>query len=231
VKFKLATVLMAIGLGGTSAYAADLPAMPMRAPAAVVAQTWSGVYVGANAGYAWGKTKGEFNSTAPGNFNMDGGLAGAQIGVNYQINSLVLGVEADYQWSDIQGSNTAVPFGILLTNTARIQHFGTVRGRVGWAWDRVLIYGTGGWAFGARTEVTTAALGISLAGQETLSGWTAGGGLEYALSPSWSAKVEYLHMALSEKQFLANVCLPGNCLFGADVDLVRVGLNFRGSWY
>jgi len=74
--------------------------------------------------------------------------------------------------------------------------------------------------------VTPAALSGS--GSRTLDGWAAGAGVEYAFAPNWSAKLEYLHVELDQKTFFAGVCaVPSLCQAGADVDLVRVGLNYR----
>ena len=214
-----------------AAYAADLPvkARPMiPAPAF----SWTGFYVGLNAGYAWGDTTGTFFTPAPGNFDISGALAGGQLGANYQFaNNVVIGIEADYQWADIDGSAST---GAGVINTAEIERFGTVRGRLGYAWDRWLGYVTGGYAFGARTNVTVVPAAVT-SSSATLDGWTAGVGVEYAFAPNWSAKLEYLHIELDEKTFFPGVgacAVTALCQVGADVDLVRVGLNYRfgGAW-
>jgi len=97
-----------VAMAATAALGADVmpgrPLPPPRAPVTYVPFfTWNGAYVGLNAGYGWGDTSGTLFA-APGNFNVSGGLAGGQIGGNYQFNNIVLGVEADYQWADIDGS-------------------------------------------------------------------------------------------------------------------------------
>jgi outer membrane immunogenic protein len=223
-KFSI-SLLSAIALiVPAAASAADMPvkARPMTAAPAF---SWTGIYVGANAGYAWGDTTGTFFTGAPGNYNINGPLAGGQIGGNYQFaNNIVIGLEADYQWADIDGSAVVVAG---VTTSTEIERFGTVRGRLGYAWDRWLGYVTGGYAFGARTNVAVAGAGV-IASSNNLNGWAAGVGVEYAFAPNWSAKLEYLHVELDEKTFFAGVCaVPSLCQVGADVDLVRVGLNYR----
>jgi outer membrane immunogenic protein len=210
-----------------AASAADLPVKARPAAMTPVPQfSWTGIYVGLNAGYGWGDTSGTLFSTAPGNVNLGGALAGGQIGANYQFNNIVLGIEADYQWADIDGSSTTLA-GVI--RTAEVERFGTVRGRLGFAWDRWLAYVTGGYAFGAKTNVSIVP-GTLLASSATLDGWTAGVGVEYAFAPNWSAKLEYLHIDLNDKTFFSGLgacAVTSLCQTGANIDLVRVGLNYR----
>jgi outer membrane immunogenic protein len=135
----------------------------------------------------------------------------------------VLGVEVDYQWANINGSGTAGG----ITDSARVRDFGTARARVGYAWDRWLVYGTGGWAFDARTRysfVTPA----GPTGSRELDGWAAGAGVEYAFAPNWSAKLEYLHVDLDRRNYPTVVgCAATACTVGANLDTVRLGLNYR----
>jgi outer membrane immunogenic protein len=211
-----------------AASAADLPARPVyKAPIAAPAFSWTGIYIGGNVGYGWGRTRGTAATSLgglPGQFDLDGIVGGGQIGANYQIANWVLGVEVDYQGSSVDGSNTVG----AITDSAKIDRFGTVRGRLGYAWDRWMVYGTGGYAFSARTNYNfvTPALG---SGSRDLDGWAAGGGIEYAFAPNWSAKVEYLHLNLDTKAFTGLACAPAACTVGADVDTVRVGVNYRFS--
>jgi outer membrane immunogenic protein len=162
------------------------------------------------------------------NIDLDGGLAGGQIGVNWQTGHWVLGIEADYQWANIDGDAPTIGG---LTGSAEVKRFGTVRGRLGYASDRWMLYGTGGWAFGARATASTTGL-INVNDSHTLDGWTAGVGVEYAFAPNWSTKVEYLHVNLDEKAFFTGTfafcsIAPSTCTAGADIDLVRVGINYR----
>jgi len=221
---KLAIALCSVMAMSASASAADLP---VKAPRQVAAPafSWTGFYIGANVGYAWGDTTGTA-FTPPGNFEISGPLAGGQVGVNYQVNNFVFGIEADYQWASIDG-NGALLGGFV--DHAEVRRFGTVRGRLGFAWDRFMLYGTGGWTYGARLEANTAAPGIVFADNRSLSGWNAGVGLEYAFAPAWSLKLEYLHVNLDERTYFgAFGCAPvAACQLGADIDLIRVGVNYR----
>ena len=213
-----------------AATAADMPVKAAPRPVMVApAFSWTGFYLGVNGGWGWGNSKRELLGLA-GSFDIDGALAGGQVGFNYQFagSGFVLGFEADYQWANIEGTAGIFPANL----SVELQRFGTARGRLGWAWDRFMIYATGGWAFGARTEVT---LGPGILGAPLLSvsqdrsGWTAGAGIEWAFAPNWSAKLEYLHIDLDNKQIFGPlVCGPlAGCRSGADIDLIRVGVNWR----
>ena len=200
-------------LAAGSANAADMPVRGPVQPAMVAPVfSWTGFYIGANVGYGWGDTDRVALFT---NFSdMDGILGGVQGGFNYQFagTPFVIGIEADYQWADIS------------SNFVQVNRFGTVRGRVGYAWDRFMLYGTGGWAFEANTEVN---FGLGLLGSRSLDGWTAGAGIEWAFLPNWSAKLEYLHIDLKSDTFFGPNMCPLGCQAGADIDLIRVGLNWR----
>jgi outer membrane immunogenic protein len=218
-----------------AAGAADLA--PVAAPAQAVF-SWSGFYVGANGGY--GTAQGNSILTAPGFVGTStgdtgkGGLAGGQIGANWQTGILVLGVEADYQWADI--SRTAAfgcGLGCVVSEKVGMTGFGTVRGRVGAAFDRVLLYATAGGAWLGAQDEATVTLGaltgqldkISLSG----AGWTAGGGLEVALDRNWSGKGEYLYLATSRLSGSGAVVLVGPVRIDVDAHahIGRVGVNYR----
>ena len=194
-KLLLASVgLLAFGVA--SASAADIPrgqAMPTKAPVYVAPPyNWTGSYVGINGGGA---------------FNTTGGLVGGTLGYNYQVGQVVYGLEGDMDWSNIRDSGRSV----------RNDWLGTVRGRLGYAFDRFMPYVTGGAAFGnIRTSVD--ALGSS---NETKAGWALGGGIEAAITGPWTAKVEYLHVDLGR----GGSVLGTNARF--DANIVRAGLNYR----
>jgi len=165
-------------------WAADLPQpAPPQAPVAympVVAPVynWGGIYYGINGGYGFGHsdwTNPLIAGGSTGNFNISGYVVGATIGANYQMDALVLGVEGDFDFDDIQGTNSSVfcPLACQTKNT----WLGTVRGRIGYAADRVLFYGTGGAAFGN----IEAGISGNLETQ-TKAGWTAGAGVEAAFA-------------------------------------------------
>ncbi len=207
-----------LGLAVTGASAADLPrAMPpVKAPAFVpAAYSWNGFYLGINGGYAWGSSDWNgFGSSA----DPSGGLVGVTAGYNWQSGQWVFGLEADIDWVDIKGSftNAACPTGCETKNT----WLGTARGRLGYAFDRVMPYVTGGAAFG-QVKATQAGIGSV---SDTNVGWTVGAGIEAAIVANWTAKIEYLYVDLGDVACAA--CLPtSNVDFRTHV--VRAGLNFR----
>ena len=204
------------------ALAADLPrpvykAPSMYAPAPIF--SWSGAYIGINGGYGWGSSRITTPAGATtGNFDINGGLAGGTLGYNIQAGSIVYGIEGDLDYSWIKGNSAPIAAGGF---EVRNRYLATVRGRVGYAFDRFLPYITAGGAFG--DVRTTTILGRSTDQQ---FGWTVGGGLEYAFLGNWSAKLEYLYVRLSNADCPAAVCgLNDEVRFRSNV--VRAGLNYR----
>jgi outer membrane immunogenic protein len=214
-KILLATVGI-LALGVASASAADLPrreAMPTKAVPYVSMYNWTGLYVGVNGGYGW--SRGGFAGDA------DGFIGGGQIGYNWQAvgSPWVFGLEADFQGADLSNSGTIG--GVTLN--AETNMFGTVRGRVGYAWDRTMLYATGGYAY-ARNEITASAGGASISNNEWRSGYTVGGGIEHALWDRWTAKLEYLYVHTDDSTVtLAGVPFTGD----NNINIVRAGLNYR----
>jgi len=185
--------------------------------------------------------------------NANGFIGGGQIGWNWQwYQFAVLGVEADFSGLAGKGSNsftTVLPVdgsGDKLASTTsvdrRLEFLGTVRGRLGFALDRLLIFGTGGYAYGhaqSSTTITQTCIGLCvpisgppLLGSENLGGWAAGGGMEYSFG-FWSVKAEYLHYDLGHMQYapttLTSAFTTINVASTANFkgDLVRVGLNYQ----
>jgi outer membrane immunogenic protein len=204
-------LLSSVALLGLTAgaMAADLPSR--RAPAPIVAAvpvfTWTGFYVGVNAGYGWSND--DFDAFDAADIDDDGGfVGGAQIGYNYQIGSFVVGLEGDIQYADF-GAEGAFDFdGDGADDVIESSDwFGTARARAGVAFDRALVYATGGFAFA-----------------DDANGWTVGGGLEYAFTDNLTAKVEGLYVNLEEDD-IAGVELDN------DFGVVRAGLNFKFGTY
>lgn len=229
-KLLLASVGLSV-LAVSSAIAADIAPTrryPMpKAPAYVPFFTWTGFYLGVNAGYGFGTS----NWNAPaiglttGDFDISGAVVGGTIGYNWQLGSTVLGVEGDIGWSGIKGSATCV--GLLTCETSN-SWLGTARGRIGYAFDRFLPYITGGAAFGeikGNASITGTPVFVDLV-TKTQVGWTAGGGLEYGFGMNWTAKLEYLYVDLGSIE-----CPAASCLTTVDIDfrthLVRGGLNYK----
>jgi outer membrane immunogenic protein len=215
-------VLACVGiaaLGGVAA-AADLPpaggAPYYKAPAvyAPPAYTWSGFYLGINGGGAWGTS----SWTTPGSFDTSGGFVGGTIGYNYQMDQAVLGVEGDIDWADINGS-VSCSTGSCKTNDNWLS---TVRARLGYAADRFMPYVTGGLAVG---DIQASAPGFP-GGSVTNAGWTAGGGIEFALPGHWSAKAEYLYVDLGN--FSCGIsCGSAAQTVSFTANLFRGGINYR----
>ena len=231
---------------GTAAQAADLPA---KAPAAVAPTyapyNWTGLYLGVNAGGGWGDhtTKGTLAGATLFNINTkpDGFIGGGQIGYNWQASNWVFGVEADIQGADQKGTAksafTVLGVPLALTATEKLTYFGTVRGRVGYAWNRQLLYFTGGWAYGHESaSATVTGPGISVTGsgsQDMNNGWTVGGGWEWAFADRWSARIEYLYIDFgSDSGGTTATAIPGVGTLAVTTNhftdnVVRAGLNYK----
>jgi outer membrane immunogenic protein len=224
---KLLATAAVFALMAGSAQAADLALRraPAAAPAAYVMPfSWSGFYIGAHIGYGWGDGDASFLGVplaAPfDNVDTNGVFGGLQLGANWQMGSFVLGAEIDASIADINGSVTG--FGV--TASSQIDWLGTARLRAGVALDRALLYVTGGLAW-AHNEVnlTGPVVGSS---DETHVGWTLGGGLEYAFSGNWSAKIEYLYIDLGSENYFSALVPPG-VDFDAQIHTVKFGINYR----
>jgi outer membrane immunogenic protein len=217
--------------------AADLPVPAVQPPSSYFPTTpptfWSGFYVGLNAGYAFGNSNWTNSlDVATGGFNTSGPMVGGTFGLNLQTGSILLGFETDGDWTGIKGSSSA-PYCSSLTAGANCvtenTGIGTARVRLGYAFDRVLVYGTGGGALG---NIRTGFNPPGNFDQTITFGWTAGLGVEVGFFENWSAKIEYLYLDLDH-----TACVTLNC--GVDVPLaasftqniVRVGVNYRfGPW-
>jgi outer membrane immunogenic protein len=238
------------------ARAADL-APVTKAPAIVPAFSWTGFYLGANAGYGWVRNidritaVNDFSGLVGGNFiatslpiDARGFVGGGQIGYNWQINPLwVAGLEADIAWTDIHGS-VAVPGpndnSRIMTGGQKLDWLGTVRGRFGITpADRTLLFVTGGFAYGHGSLATaltrtTAPCAVSNCQKGStsgdLTGWTVGGGAEWAFTANWSAKAEYLYYDLgSLSHLMTDPNFPS--IFNARANftghIARLGVNYR----
>jgi outer membrane immunogenic protein len=225
-KIFLTTVALAALV--SSAQAADLGARPYtKAPAPIAAAyNWSGFYVGVMGGYGWSDevTIAGITTTDAG---IQGGFGGGTVGFNYQApgSMFVFGVEADAAWSDINRTETIVGLG---SAREKIKSFGSVTGRIGVAVDQVLLYGKGGYAW-AENEFSATVLGLTLAESQFHSGWTVGGGAEWAFAGPWSAKAEYMFARYDSQNYFAGLAPPG-LSFGMDVHTVKAGINYRFGW-
>jgi len=219
--FLASAVALAAAATMTAANAADLGRrMPTKAPAYVEPYyNWTGFYVGINGGGAFGNSD-VSNVLGSASHDVSGGLVGGTIGYNWEVNRVVWGIEGDIDWSSLKGSgtNAPCPAGCETKNS----WLATARGRLGYAFNRVLPYVTAGGAFG---DVKLTPAGFP-GETDTRAGWTAGAGVEIGINGPWSAKVEYLYADLGD----AN-CGAANCGVSTTADLtaniVRGGINYR----
>jgi outer membrane immunogenic protein len=214
----VAVAALVVAQGAT---AADLSVAPLyKAPPPVMAPAynWSGFYLGINGGGGWGHSYWDASATR---INTSGGMVGGTAGYNWQLGNAVLGIEGDIDWANLKGTNTSTlcPLGCSTSDT----WLSTVRGRAGYAFGGVLPYITGGLAVGDIRAATPGFAGAS----NTNAGWTAGGGIEFALPGNWSAKAEYLYVDLG--RFNCGVScngLPTDNVSMHD-NVVRAGVNYR----
>jgi outer membrane immunogenic protein len=223
---KLASAAFAASLlAATSAFAADLPYAAEPTPVAVpIAFDWTGFYVGAQAGYMWGDVSapygavgGPFDSDQD-DFDQDGFVGGVHIGYNAQFNQIVVGLEADAEFSGVEGDDDGSGGDV---NGLDHNWMGSVRARLGFAFDNFLPYVTGGVAF-LDADATAPVDDDDV----TFVGWTVGAGLEYAITQNWSVRAEYRYTDFGSER----VSFPDD---GYDENLspelhaVRVGVSYR----
>lgn len=256
---RLLTTISAFALASVAAssiaLAADLPARtaPVKpSPVFAPAFSWTGGYVGAFAGYGFGgedrlgirrDTPAPASLTNFGDLDSDGFFGGVRAGYNYQIGQFVVGAEADIALSDIgdrAGSTQLIPgFGTTaLVGRSDVTFFGTIRARAGFAFDRALVYATGGLAY-AGTEYRIAGVGPlgTTAGfkkDETQIGFAVGGGVEYAFTNNLTANLEYQFIGLDKQRYGFNYLNAAGAVIGTGSTVatqsfhtVRAGVNYK----
>ena len=202
-RFAVGAAALTLAGMAQSANAADLPYnQPYTVNQPLNAFSWAGPYLGGNLGYEWGTVSN--SGTKPS--GIAGGIEG---GYNFQSGNWVFGIEGDLELTGASDTFASWKF----SNP----WFGTVRGRIGYAFNNILFYGTGGLAFG---ELRVETFGLSQS--QTSAGWTLGAGTEFGLAPNWTAKIEYLYVDLSESQF-AITGVSNGYRFG----VIRAGLNYH----
>ena len=230
--FSTSAILISI-----PALAADLPApAPAAAPVYVAPFSWTGFYVGGELG--WIRTDPQYTTGAvllgtpfvvSAATGKDGLSYGVLAGYNYQMGNVVLGIEGDFQgWTVGKIRYTAITGDFL---TAHSKWGGSVRGRLGYAADRVLLYLSGGAAF-LSNETSIPTTGISFGGDDTRVGWTAGAGVDYAFTNNWFTGLEYRYSQFQSKSFIYPIPVLNLGLIGLKQELsnnqinVRVGYKF-----
>jgi outer membrane immunogenic protein len=259
----LSQIASAADLPRKGAAAAPLPPPPF---------SWTGCYVGGNAG--WGRVKHDLSSVGSGNINTtastlmniagadsldnDGFTGGGQLGCNWQAPTslpVVLGLEGDYNWIDGDTSRDAfASFGGVTAHSVDsigMSWFATFRGRLGLAFDRILVYGTFGgaftqldvsknfaWSFADGCPIGADGLNHCHVGgaSSNRTGWTAGAGVEWAFFDRWSVKAEYLYANFGDVTYLTHNIGPsftgafaqfGEHRATSTLQVVRLGLNYK----
>jgi len=226
-----ALIVASMGAFVPTGLAADIPARmgrvaPLTTPISP-AFTWTGCYIGANVGYGWSPKDWDVTGTNinAGSHDADGVVAGGQLGCDLQTGAFVFGLEGMFDWSGMDGSHRA--FGT--TFDTELSWVASVTGRAGFAVDRGLFYVKGGVAWVDEDYSLRNAGGSASANDRTNTGWTVGGGVEWAFAPNWSAKLEYNYMDFGTEN--PRFCGGGVCAKAFDIEqsihLVTVGLNYR----
>jgi outer membrane immunogenic protein len=192
---------------------------------------WSGFYVGGTVGYGDGnyRFRNDVNGIATRPFDMNGAVGGLTAGYNWQArgSAFVFGLETDVSLSGVKGSGDDPAFGCGTPDChASVKWFGTVRPRAGVTFNNTLFFVTGGWAFGNVEAFNDDGGGNKAGSSKVQNGWTAGAGVEWAFSPRWSAKLEYLHVDLGGFVYKFSGASPIS-VRGLEFDVVRLGMNYR----
>lgn len=241
-KFVLAVSIL--GISAASAFAADLPAHYTKAPPLVYVYDWSGFYVGGNGG--WGSSRNCWDLSAvalaavgpfqEGCHNATGGVAGGQIGYRWQTGAFVFGVEGQGDWANLKGSKVISPvaaaaFGASLTDQTKIDAFGDIVGKFGYAFNNALLYVNAGVAVTSDKYRGTTAAGVLVdQAKEFRLGVDAAVGFEYGFTPNWSAAIQYDHLFMDQN---ANALSTSAGVVTRtenvhqDVDLVTVRVNYH----
>jgi len=187
-----------------------------KAPVVVPAPNWSGWYIGGHVGYLWGKTTvWEDGILVEEDAKTNGFVGGGLTGFNWQTGSWVLGLEGDFGWTNAHGT------GVVAPPPAVINHYdfhwtSHIRGRIGYAFDNILIFAAGGLSLADFDFTQTGAVKLGT----VYTGWTLGGGFDVAFARNWIVRLEYLHDDFGNKDYLLTgepyrVKLTGDTVRGA----------------
>ena len=234
------TVLLAVGafvaLASVSStvLAADLPQRPIyKAPLYNPAPvfSWTGFYVGAHAGYGWSHFTGaDPTGLGGGDADAKGFLGGAQLGYNYQFSNFVVGLEGEYSFSNVKIETPLFGGTLSLKN----DYFITAAARLGYAFDRALLYVKGGAAWTRDKWAGNDGIGGTVSGNFNRHGWLLGAGLEYALWNNWSAKLEYDYMRFGSITELltatGTLAVTGPVDVKLRTQMIKLGFNYRFNW-
>jgi outer membrane immunogenic protein len=238
-KFSLGIVALA-ALAGSPAFGADVPVRTPPPAAPPIVLGWGGCYFGVAGGFAWGRSRAENDGTdgpfaITGDFDVRGGLIGGTTGCSLLVGGgWVFGVESDLSWISKKGTANDLPaYDPTTVNETRESWLSTTRARIGYAWSNWLLYATGG---AAVSNVKYSVFGPNVPGvfseKHTRAGWTVGAGIEWAFTPSWSAKIEYLYVDFGGVSYFdppPPACGCANRAGGVFLNdnIVRLGVNWR----
>ncbi len=201
-----------------------------------VAQTtwWNGPEVGIQGGYGWGTSSGSIAGAPAGtpsySFSPSGGMGGAHVGYNWQMGTFVLGLEGDAEGGEVGGLQRNTFAGGSYGVSSSMDFDASIRGKVGFTFDRVLVYGTGGVEFGDVTTHYHTPIGGPLVGSSSdiRTGWTAGGGVDYAFTPNWEGNIEYRYADLGSQNTTLTGAAAGFVGHNEfNYNMIRVGLTYR----
>lgn len=233
----VAAAAVLIGLNG-AAFAADLPVKARPLPPIVAAPDWSGFYVGGHVGYGWSKMTGEESGgdqfTGP--LHLNGALVGVHGGYNWQVRQWVFGVEGDLSgaFGNSWGKEvcTTDDLNCRFSGSASMLHgqlsgLASIRGRLGWAFDRTLIYATGGLALGNYRGFVTSGSSINPI-SKTVAGGVVGAGIEWKYKPNLSLRLEGLHYMFNNTVTNVGSEASGEGFFKIhSADVIRVGASYH----
>jgi outer membrane immunogenic protein len=213
--------LAALALALQPSLAADMPTKaPMYKAAVAPVFNWTGFYAGAQAGYGWGQSEHFDLAFSYGDLSISGAAFGGTMGFNWQVSPVWLfGVEADFSWSNIKGTENDLPACSCITD---VDWFGTARARAGVVNGQSLFYVTGGVAYAKIYSFSN----LPDNGTVKRAGWTAGAGMEHAFASNWSAKLEYLYADFGHYTY-DNVPAVDNYSAKTHFHFVRFGVNYR----
>ena len=222
-----------------------MTAIVLASPAGAQNYNWTGFYVGAQAGLGKPRDVVRYGGSSTGdpynddnekiNHREDGFVGGVQAGYNLQLGFLVPGVEADFGYMGFNGSRFSPPQYDPNQETRAVSSgglFGTVTGRLGIAIDRALLYTKGGFAY-ARPELgvddNVPPLTTDTRTRKTFTGWTIGGGLEYAIGDHWTLKSEYQFMDLGRKSIsgVASDGVTDRWKHEVTAHIIKLAFNFK----
>ena len=246
MRLLVSTALIATALSFGAAQAADMRRPVYKAPPApppITIYNWSGLYIGGQAGGAFSRSDWATDATLGGLFDnntheKDNWVAGGQVGWRGQWGNWVLGVEGMWSATDLETTELSsallalgVPERFRSTN---IDQLYSVTGQIGYAWDRWLAYAKGGWA-GASVELSTlnAISGVTSSISGNATGWTVGGGVEYAFAPNWSFAVEYNYydLTMGDKGTTQTNGAAANYIdFDTQIHTIMGRVNYTFNW-